>query len=221
MSEQGVTRETIRAIYDRRAAAYDLGQSISEVLFMRRLRRRLLSRARGRVLEVGIGTGVNLPYYDLRSPVTGVDLSRAMLERALARAYRLRRHVLVETMDAESLAYPDRSFDTVVSTLVLCTVPDPVRALREMARVCRPDGRVLLLEHGAGTSPAVNRVLAWLAPGHLRRWACHLTRDVASLPGQAGLRLVHCERYAFGILVLMETRPDHRAGGDAATTHQS
>jgi ubiquinone/menaquinone biosynthesis C-methylase UbiE len=210
MADKDATCETIRAIYEQRARTYDVGQSISEVLLMRRLRRRLLSRARGRVLEIGIGTGVNLPYYGPRSPVTGVDLSRAMLERALARAYRLRRHVLLETMDAESLTFPDRSFDTVVSTLTLCTVPDPLRALGEMARVCRPDGRVLLLEHGIGTSGAVNRVLAWLAPGHLRRWACHLTRDIASLPERAGLRLIDCERYVFGVLVLMEARPAGR-----------
>jgi ubiquinone/menaquinone biosynthesis C-methylase UbiE len=136
------------------------------------------------VLEVGIGTGVNLPFYPPAAVVHGVDLSKPMLERALARAHRLGRQLSVETMDAERLPFPDQSFDTVVSTLTLCTMPDPLRLLREMARVCRPDGRVLLLEHGLSTAPGRQLGAAPPRPGHLRRCACHLTRDVAGLPKQ-------------------------------------
>ncbi|HVI86285.1 MAG TPA: methyltransferase domain-containing protein, partial [bacterium] len=105
------------------------------------------------------------------------------------------------------LRFPDQSFDTVVSTLTLCTTPDPLRLLREMARVCRPDGRVLLLEHGASTAPMINRILHRLAPGHLRRYACHLSRDVATLPGLVGLRVIDSRRYVFGVLALIEAVP--------------
>ncbi len=139
-------------MYERRASSYDRGQWIPERLLLGRLRRRLLSRASGRVLEVGIGTGVNLSFYAPRCPIVGVDLSRPMLERALARAFRLGRQLLVEVMDAEALAFPDRSFDTVVSTLTLCTTPDPVRLLREMGRVCRPTGRCCLWSTDWGPS---------------------------------------------------------------------
>ena len=203
--------EVIRAVYERFARVYDRSQWINEALLLRRLRRHLLSRTRCRgpcqVLEVGIGTGANLPFYPPTAVVHGIDLSQPMLERALARAHRLGRQLHVETMNAEHLPFPDQSFDTVVSTLTLCTTPDPLRLLREMARVCRPDGRVLLLEHGVSTAPAVNWVLYRLAPGHLRRYACHLTRDVAALPERAGLRIVHMERHLLGVFVLIEAAP--------------
>ena len=164
------------------------------------------------MLEVGIGTGVNLPFYPPECPIVGVDLSRPMLERALARAHRLGRQLTVEAMDAEVLAFPDRSFDTVVSTLTLCTTPDPVRLLREMGRVCRSDGRVLLLEHGLSTGPLVNGLLRRLEPGQLARYACHLTRDVAALPSQAGLRVLTQARCFFGVLALIEAAPAGHSG---------
>jgi ubiquinone/menaquinone biosynthesis C-methylase UbiE len=201
----------IRSVYERLARVYDRSQWISEALLLRRLRRNLLLRIRCRgqcqVLEVGIGTGINLQFYPARTVVHGVDLSKPMLERALARAHRLGRQLQVETMNAERLLFPDQSFDTVVSTLTLCTTPDPQKLLREMARVCRPTGQVLLLEHGLGTLRPVNWGLQRLAPGHLHRYACHLTRDVAALPGQAGLNVLHTERHVFGIFVLVEAAP--------------
>lgn len=199
--------DKIRAVYERCAPTYERGEWISERLFLARLRRRLVSRARGRVLEVGIGTGLNLPYYDRGTVITGVDLSKPMLERALSRAHRLGRQLAVETMDAEALTFADQTFDAVVSTLTLCTAPDPVKVLREMTRVCRPRGRVLLLEHGLGTWAPINWVLSRLAPGQLRRYACHLTRDVAAFPEQAGLGMLHCERHLFGVFVLMQAAP--------------
>jgi len=197
----------IRAVYERWAPVYDRGQWGPEHLGLGRLRRRVVSRARGRVLEVGIGTGVNLPYYPSPCAIHGVDLSPSMLERAVARAHRLGRHLVVEAMDAEVLGFPDRSFDTVLSTLTLCTTPDPVRLLREMARICRPAGRVLLLEHGLGTARPMNWLLRRLAPGHLRRCACDLTRDVAALPAQAGLRVAREERYLFGVFTVIDAAP--------------
>jgi ubiquinone/menaquinone biosynthesis C-methylase UbiE len=199
--------ERVREVYERWAPSYDLGQWLPERVLIARLRRRLLSRIHGKVLEVGIGTGVNLPFYPRTCPVVGVDLSRSMLERALARAYRSGVTLTVDTMDAEALAFPDRTFDTVVSTLTLCTTPDPVRLLREMGRVCVPGGRILLLEHGLGTAPAVNWILHRLARGQLTRCACHLARDVADLPVQAGLRVLDQKRHLWGVVVPTEAAP--------------
>ena len=203
--------DTIRAVYERFAPTYDRSQWITEVFLLRRFRRRLISRvhchARCQVLEVGIGTGVNLPYYPRNSVITGVDLSRPMLERALARAHRLGRQLNVEVMDAEKLPFGDGAFDTVVSTLTQCTTPDPLRLLGEMTRVCRPDGRILLFEHGLSTQGLINWVMHRLAPGHLCKYACHLIRDMAALPGQAGLKVLHMERHVFGIFILVEAAP--------------
>jgi ubiquinone/menaquinone biosynthesis C-methylase UbiE len=110
-------------------------------------------------------------------------------------------------MNAEALAFADYTFHTVVSTLTLCTTLDPLQQLREMSRVCRPDGKLLLLEHGLSTAKLVNWVLHRLAPGHLRRCACHLMRDISRLPEQAGLRIIHKERHLFGVFVLIEAAP--------------
>lgn len=203
--------DNIRAVYERFARTYDRSQWATEFFLMRRFRRRLISRvkchAQCKVLEVGIGTGANLPYYPGNSVITGVDLSRPMLERALARAHRLGRQLTVEAMDAEKLPFEDGAFDTVVSTLTLCTTPDPLRLLGEMTRVCRPDGRILLLEHGLSTQRSINWVMHRVAPGHLRKYACHLTRDMIALSKQAGLKVLSVNRHVFGIFVLIEAAP--------------
>jgi ubiquinone/menaquinone biosynthesis C-methylase UbiE len=136
------------------------------------------------------------------------DLGQWLPERLLIA--RLRRRLLsltVDTMDAERLAFPDRSFDTVVSTLTLCTTLEPVRLLQEMGRVCRSGGRILLLEHGLGTAPAVNWILHRLARGHLTRCACHLARDVAVLPVRAGLRVLDQKRHLWGVVTVTEATP--------------
>ncbi len=196
--------DVVRDVYQRWARSYDLEQWLPERVLLAGLRRRLISKARGAVLEVGIGTGANLPYYGKDCQIVGVDLSRSMLERAAARAQRLGVRLSIDTTDAEALPYKERTFDSVISTFTLCTTPDPIRLLREMARVCQPDGRVLLLEHGLGSAATVNWLLHRLARRHLARYACHLTRSVDALPEQAGLRVFNQERHLWGILTLTE-----------------
>lgn len=118
-----------------------------------------------RVLELGVGTGKNIPYYPEAAHVTAVDLSAAMLSRARDVA---RRHphaqVELHEMDVQRLDFPDITFDLVVATFVFCSVPDPVRGLKEALRVTRPGGRLLLLEHMIATTPALARLMTWLDP---------------------------------------------------------
>ncbi len=127
---------------------YDPFVWLGEVMGMRRRRRDLVARASGRVLEIGAGTGLNLPHY----PATIDELILAepepgMRRRLARRLRRLGRTAEIVDAPAERLALPDASVDTVVSTLVLCTVADPERALREIARVLSPDGQLLFIEH--------------------------------------------------------------------------
>jgi ubiquinone/menaquinone biosynthesis C-methylase UbiE len=136
--------------WDRASRWYDLATLGLEVVIFRPLRSRLLKSAAGRVLEVAAGTGSNLAHYPSGTDVTVVDLSPRMLVKAHQRGARK-----VAVMDAQQLAFRDGSFDTVVSTLGTCTFPDPVQALREMRRVCRPSGRILLLEHGRSSRSGV------------------------------------------------------------------
>ncbi len=139
----------VREKYDAFAPSYDWAEGFLELLFgIKRMRRGLLRSARGKVLEVGVGTGNSLPGYAPGCVVTGVDISRGMMQQARKRNGRLGKPARWAQMDTHSLGFADGTFDTVVDTLCLCTYIEPVRDLQEMARVCRPDGRVLLLEHG-------------------------------------------------------------------------
>lgn len=137
------TKEEIRQKYEAFARRYDLAELIPE-LGLRNLRQKLLQRASGEVLQVAVGTGKNLRYYRRGCQLTAVDLSPAMLAITRRRAAKLGLRVSFGIMDAAGLAFPDQSFDTVVDTLRLCTFPDPVAALRDMATVCRANGPILL-----------------------------------------------------------------------------
>ncbi len=211
-------KHEIRQKYEKFARWYDLMDGVPEVLGVRRLRRRLLQRASGKVLEIAAGTGRNLRYYPNASKVTAVDFSPAMLSVARKRADRLGLSIRFLTMDAETLAFPDRCFDTVVSSLTVCTFPDPVAALREMARVCRADGRILLLEHGRSDREWLGRWQDRRADRHARALGCRWNREPLDLVRQAGLRLMAAQRIFFGIFHLLEAMspgptPAHIASG--------
>jgi len=139
--------EMTRKRYQRNARLYDLMQLLSERRF-EPWRKQLWGMVQGPcVLEVGVGTGRNLPYYPPGMEITAIDLTPGMLERAVRRAAELNRMVDLRLGDVQQLAFPDGCFDTVVATCVFCSVPGPVLGLKEVKRVTRPGGQVLLLEH--------------------------------------------------------------------------
>jgi SAM-dependent methyltransferase len=147
------------------------------------LRRELLGAAAGRVLEVGIGTGLNLGYYPPAvERVVGVDPNPGMLALAAQRAPAAGRPVELRPGRAEDLPFPDAAFDTVVSTWTLCSVGEPAAALAEIHRVLAPGGSLLFVEHGLSDRPRVARWQRRLTPLQ-RRVAdgCHLDRDFAAL----------------------------------------
>jgi ubiquinone/menaquinone biosynthesis C-methylase UbiE len=201
------TAAQIRDKYDRAARWYDIGEMALEWAGLRRLRRELFSRASGRVLEVAAGTGRNFALYAGGSQVTAVDLSTAMLARAVPRI--TDGHVTVQfaAADAESLPFPDRTFDSVVSSLALCTFPEPERALAEIARVTRPEGGVFLLEHGRSDRRRIARWQDSKAEWHARSMACHWNREPLALAQASGLEIVRARRRFWGLLHLIEARP--------------
>jgi ubiquinone/menaquinone biosynthesis C-methylase UbiE len=159
MTEVDTEQKDVTRRYDRMAGVYDIYDTPMEWMGTRRRRRRLVAQLEGRVLEAGVGTGKNIPYYPEDVEVTGIDVSVKMLARAEERARVLGREVRLELADVTDLPYPDGSFDTTIATSVFCSVADPVAGLRELARVTKPNGRILLLEH---VRPR-NRVGGWLA----------------------------------------------------------
>ena len=167
-----------------------------ELLFFRRWRKEALSGLRGKVLEVGVGTGRNLKYYPAGCSVTGIDNSEGMLENAWENAGGMQNITLI-FMDAEHLEFPDKSFDYVVTTFVLCTIPDPLKALKEMRRVLKPSGEMINLEHVRSSNPLIalfedliNPVLFFLLGDHTTR---HTLKNIE----EAGFTILEAEKLAF------------------------
>ncbi|WGI17037.1 class I SAM-dependent methyltransferase [Methanonatronarchaeum sp. AMET-Sl] len=140
--------------YDLVAPIYEFAESPFEVLYFRDMREDILDMVSGRVLEVGVGTGRNVPFYPLDLEIVAIDFSENMIKRARRKAVsRGLSNVSFFKMDARNLVFQDDFFDTVFSTFVFCACSDPLSAIEEMVRVCKPGGRVLLLEHtGPGGS---------------------------------------------------------------------
>lgn len=190
----------IRHRYDRIAPLYDFLEAGMERGLFRRYRRSLLEGLNGSVLEVGIGTGKNLPFYPREVDLVGIDFSRRMLDRARRSAARLGRPVDLIEMDAQAMAFRDNSFDVVVTTCVLCSVPDPVAGLREIRRVCRPDGQVLMLEHVRSGIPAVGRIMDWLNFLPLHLYGANINRRTLENLRLAGMQDVRSEDLWLDIL---------------------
>jgi ubiquinone/menaquinone biosynthesis C-methylase UbiE len=163
-------------------------------------RTRLCSLARGEVLEVAAGTGLNFAYYPSRIRLTAVELSPAMLAVARERARDLGLAVDLRLGDAQALEFPDASFDTVVCALALCTIPDDRRALAETWRVLRPDGRLLLLEHVRSPRHGVRFVEGLLDPLAVRFMGDHLLRDPLDHLHSLGFLVERVERAKLGLL---------------------
>ena len=176
-------------VYDRVAGIYDFYTRPMEGMGGREARERLFRRARGRVLELGIGTGASLTSYPEDVELTGVDISTRMLERARRRAGELGLLVELDVADIEQLPYPDDSFDTVTASCVFCSVPDPVQGLREAGRVTRPGGLILLYEHVRPTSAALGWLTDVLSPLTRRIFGPELNRRTEENAVAAGLVL--------------------------------
>ncbi|MDR2987701.1 MAG: methyltransferase domain-containing protein [Nocardiopsaceae bacterium] len=187
-----------RRVWDKAARSYDKQIALFEKIQFGGGREWLGERAAGRVLEVAIGTGRNLPHYPANVELTGIELSPAMLAIARQRAATLGRDVELREGDAEQLPSADTSFDTVVCALSLCTIPSPAAAIGEMKRVLVPGGRLLLLDHIGSTWPPVYAA-QWLferitipAAGE------YFTRRQLPLVRAAGFNVVETERLKAG-----------------------
>lgn len=201
-------RNRVRAIFDRRAASYDKTVGLGERLLLGDLRRRFGALLRGRTLEIAAGTGLNLPYYAPHvTQRIAVDLSSGMLRVLRNRAADLKLPVGVAQMDAERLAFPDGAFDSVAVSLALCTVERPERALREMARVCAPGGRVVLLEHVLSPVRPVASLQRLFSPAQTRAIGCHFDRETIDLLRREGFTVESEVRRRIGIVRLVVARP--------------
>jgi ubiquinone/menaquinone biosynthesis C-methylase UbiE len=181
-----------KARYNRIAPIYDRMEALSE----RRnkpWREKLWNQACGSILEVGVGTGKNLPFYPKGAQIIGIDLADQMLERARARARRLGIPVDLREDDVQALAFADHSFDTVAATFVFCSVPDPIQGLRELGRVVKPDGRILLLEHVRIDRPIIGRLMDLMNPIVVQIMGANINRRTVESVRKAGLEIESIE----------------------------
>jgi SAM-dependent methyltransferase len=161
------------------------------------LRRSLLQNVRGAVLEIGLGTGLNLPHYpEGVSWLYAAEPATLLPERLVRRGKTATFPVEIKRISAEALPFDDRTFDCIVSTWTLCTIPDPVKALREVRRVLRPDGLFLFLEHGRSDDA---KIAAWqdrLNPlQNVIGCGCNLNRRIDQLVVEAGLKIRTFDRF--------------------------
>jgi ubiquinone/menaquinone biosynthesis C-methylase UbiE len=194
------------ACFDALASGYDLFMWPLERALFARLRQRTFTSVEGQVLEVGVGTGANLPLYPASSRVVAVDASADML--AVARRRRTHTMVQLSQTDVHHLAFPDATFDEVVGSFLLCNVADPSNVLHEVHRVLRPGGQLLLLEHVRGAHPWVARLTDLLdLPWHAWNRSCHLNRETETTVASAGFTITRSERYALGVVQLIKAVP--------------
>jgi ubiquinone/menaquinone biosynthesis C-methylase UbiE len=199
------TAKVLRA-WETAAPGYDRQMAVLERIWFGGGRQWLGARARGRVLEVAVGTGLTLPHYPAGTTITGLELSPAMLAIARERAAGLGRGAELCRGDAETLPFGDAVFDTVVCGLSLCGIPDPVAAIGEMRRVLVPGGRLLLLDHIGSTWPPV-RAAQWLLERMTIRAAGeHFTRRSLPLVRAAGFAVVEAERLKAGTIERVHAR---------------
>ena len=171
-------------------------------------RTKLRDRITGeRALEVGVGTGKNFPYYPSNMKFTAVDLSPRMLEKARKKASDFSLNVDLREMDVQDLSFPDHAFDTVFATFVFCSVPDPVLGLKELRRVCKPDGKLLLLEHMRPGNPILAFLFDILNPMVVRMMGANINRRTLENIQKAGWKIRVEERLSSDIVRWIEAEP--------------
>jgi ubiquinone/menaquinone biosynthesis C-methylase UbiE len=199
----------IRRFYDKDPAGYHrcMSTRVSDWMLARGRRKvgEMVGRE-GRLLDVGFGTGLSLPHYPAEVEIVGIDASLKMLEFGRVLAEREGRHVELLVMDAERLAFPERSFDSIAFNLSLCTIPDPERAVREALRVAKPGAPMIFLEHVRSHVLPVALLQDLLNPVMVALEADHFNRRTIEIIKRAGVTVDSVDRWFAGVFNLIGGR---------------
>jgi ubiquinone/menaquinone biosynthesis C-methylase UbiE len=202
--------DRIRALYEKEAPKYDRTMGRWDRILFTGNREWVCAQAGGEVLEIAIGTGRNLSFYPDEIRLTGVELSPPMVEIARQRAAELGREVELRLGDAEALDFADASFDTVICTYSLCTIPDDRAAVREAKRVLRPGGKFILAEHVRSPVGIVRAVERLIEPMAVRLGGDHLTREPLDHLEAEGFTVEEVKRSKLGIVELVRAAKPSR-----------
>ncbi|HET7819815.1 MAG TPA: class I SAM-dependent methyltransferase [Bacteroidia bacterium] len=172
-----------------------------------KFRQRIFREAEGKVLEVSIGTGLNFPFYNKNIELTGIDFSHEMLKAAqnAARNYPFKTTFMHD--DVESVEFSANSFDTIVSSGSLCAYQNPIHVLNNFQKWCKPEGKILLLEHGLSTNKMVGWIQKSFNPIMLKFAGCHQDRNITDIVKKSNLKIIQEERHFGGYLYLIWAKP--------------
>jgi phosphatidylethanolamine/phosphatidyl-N-methylethanolamine N-methyltransferase len=197
----------IKQRYDRLAPYFDGLEAVMEGLFFKSWRKRLWAKVDGHhILEVGIGTGKNFDYYPAGARITAIDFSPRMLEQAMHKSRRKNIAVDLSLMDVQSLCYADNSFDTVIASFVFCSAPLPLKGLKELYRVCKPGGQVLLLEHVLSSNRMIAKAMNFINPAVVALVGANINRDTVKNVKACSFASVRIDEHSGDIIKLIGAR---------------
>jgi len=198
---------TIKKRYDRIAPYYEVMEAMLEGLFFKRWRQRLWQKVDGyHILEVGVGTGKNFEFYPKNARITAIDFSPEMLKQATQKKTVKNVAVELDLMDVQSLYFADNSFDTVIATFVFCSVPMPLKGLKELHRVCKPGGQVLLLEHVLSSHRLLAGLMQRINPLIVKLVGANINRNTVKHVKSCGFQWLTIDQLSNDIIKLMEAR---------------
>jgi ubiquinone/menaquinone biosynthesis C-methylase UbiE len=197
----------IKQRYDRIAPYFDGLQSIMEGFFYRRWRKKLWAKVEGaHILEVGVGTGKNFDYYPVKAQITAIDFSSAMLKQAEHKKTRKSVSVSLNLMDIQTLCYADNTFDVVIASFVFCSVASPQKGLKELYRVCKPGGQILLLEQVISSNSLIAELMNIMNPITRALMGSNININTIKLVKSCGFFFVNIDKDSSHFFKLIEAK---------------
>ena len=178
--------EKIKKRYNRVAKFYDIIENPMEMMALKKWRIDLMKELKGKVLEVGVGTGKNIEHYPINIDITAIDFSEKMIKKAYEKAVKFDKKVKLINMDAQNMDFPDDTFDVIFTTCVFCSVPDPILGLKELRRVCKPNGKIIMVEHVRSEKKVLGVIMDILNPIVVNTYGANINRKTLDNVNSAG-----------------------------------